>query len=409
MKGTSVTDVLPLFHELQDTLNEEVLERRQEIHTAVLSLLGSKHHFQLGPPGTAKSYLIGRLVKRLGEITREDYFHWLLTQYTTPEELYGGPDLMLLSETGKYKRVTERKLPRATIVFLDEIFKGNSSILNANLTAMNEREFENMEDDPGIPLVSLFAASNELPAGEDLWALWDRLHFRHEIKPLQEGSNFYRMISHPADPDPRPILTLADIATAQIGVNSVEVPADIYEAIKHLRDDLHKEGIEPTERRWVEAIGIVRAEAYFNGRDIADTEDVRPLMHVLWNDLEEIPKVKKTVLELANPIDKAASDLLDRLQSVSQELADIIADGDDNQRAIARQSVETQKKLAKCNQTRKMLKKQEAESGKQSEYLAMVDDKFKLVVLQLAENGLGIDADRVRRRVADPDGLDELV
>ena len=63
-----------------------------------------------------------------------NYFQWLLTRFTTPEEIFGAVSLKAL-EQDDYRRVTSRKLPEAHIAFLDEIFKANSSILNSILDA----------------------------------------------------------------------------------------------------------------------------------------------------------------------------------------------------------------------------------------------------------------------------------
>ena len=87
------------------------------------------------------------------------YFQWLLTKFSTPEELFGAVSLRAL-ENDEYRRVTTRKLPEAHIAFLDEVFKANSAILNSLLTAMNERVFHNDGTPTQMPLVALFGASN---------------------------------------------------------------------------------------------------------------------------------------------------------------------------------------------------------------------------------------------------------
>lgn len=379
------------FDSLETILAHELQERTREVHTAVVAILSQKHHFQLGPPGTAKSLLVSRIAKRISGLGDEGYFHWLLTQYTTPEEIFGPPDIEKFKQ-GVYQRVTTRKLPRAYFVFLDEIFKGNSSILNANLTAMNERLFFNGELDPNIPLLSLFAASNELPESDELNALWDRLHFRHLIRPMQESSSFMRMLQQPMDPHPEAVLSLSEIQEAIGLVGQVTLPSDIFETIKQLRDTLKTEGVEPTDRRWMECMDIIRAEAFLNGRDVAEVEDMRPLMHVLWSQEREIKTVTKEVLDLANPIDREANDLLERIEELEQELKRVIADSD-NPKAIAKQAVEIHGKMQRAKARMDDLKERAAEDGRKSPVLDELHAKFVSVAKLLWNKGFGVEGD----------------
>lgn len=131
-----MSDLHDKFYRLEGTLQEEVLERDKEIHGALLAMLSRKHFFMIGVPGTAKSFLIRRLALRIDGFGDDGLFQWLLTRYTTPEEIFGPPDLSKLRE-GEYIRRTDNKLPRAKFAFLDEVFKASSSILNSLLTIAN--------------------------------------------------------------------------------------------------------------------------------------------------------------------------------------------------------------------------------------------------------------------------------
>jgi MoxR-like ATPase len=374
------------FQALEAALNTEVLERMEENHTAVLALLAKKHHFQIGPPGTAKSWLVNRIAIRIDGLPKDGYFHWLLTRHTTPDELYGVPNLPDLKR-GVYRRNVEGKLPRAHIVFLDEIFKGNSSILNANLTAMNERIFHNgPEDDPNIPLMTLYAASNEMPQGEELGALWDRLHFRHEIRPLHESSNFMRMLTATVEKQPEKLVSLQDIFQAHEEISRITVPMDVFETLKQLREDLMKVGVEATERRWNDCVPIVKAEAWVQGRESVDIDDLRPLMHVLWTNLDDQRAVKKAVLDLANPIDRDASELYDRILVLETTLSELIKTSKDDDKSMAKGAIEVHAKLAKAKKEVEKLEAKAVEAGRKSVYLPQAKDKIRQIAMSLMQD-----------------------
>lgn len=316
------------FKQLEADLNQELQERSVEIHTAILALLARKHHFQVGEPGVAKSLLVDRLSKRIDGLGDDGYFRWLLTNFTSPAELYGMPNPTLFKEEGVYKFNTAKKLPVAKIVFLDEIFKGSSSILNANLTAMNERMFFNHDDDPHIPLMSLFAASNESPENGNLSAIWDRLHFRHRVKSINNHGSFLGLLEKDFEKNPERTISYDEILEAQAAVQNVEVTEEIFETLYMLKKALEHESVYVTDRRWKECIDIIKAEAFLNGNAKAKDKDIRPLMHVLWNNEDDIMTVFREVLTQVSPIEKQASDILINLLKVEGELTDAIQSKD---------------------------------------------------------------------------------
>src|SRR5437879_13911090 len=110
---------------IREELKQMFLERNDLIDGALAALLSSHHLLIIGPPGTAKSMLADELCRR---IEGANYFQWLLTKFSTPEEIFGAVSLSGL-EHDDYRRVTSHKLPEAHIAFLGEIFKSNESIL----------------------------------------------------------------------------------------------------------------------------------------------------------------------------------------------------------------------------------------------------------------------------------------
>jgi len=385
------------FSTLAVEVSSEIHERSQEIHTAVLALLSNHHHFQLGPPGTAKSLLVDRIYRRIDGLADADYFRYLMAKTTAPEELFGGLDLLLYKETGIFKRRTERMLPEARIAFLDEIFKSSSAILNTLLTVMNEREFYNAGETFDVPLITVFAASNELPDGEELRALFDRLHFRHVVREIQETSNFVEMLSNPMVEIPERLVSLEDLYAAQKQVADVHVPMDVIEALKGLRGDLmHSDGgVKATDRRWKQCLPIIQAEAWLEGEDTAEVAHMRPLMHVLWEEQSFRKTVTKHVLALANPIDKVATELLEDLAVQSVALNKAIKDHVDNPKARAKVCVEVHTKLKRIKNRMSKLAAEAETVERESEQLDTLKGRFVQVGRVLMVDGFGVDSDTV--------------
>ena len=77
-----------------------------------------------------------------------------MTSQLKPQELFG-PLSMKGLENDEYVRQIDGYLPTAEVAFIDEIFKANSAILNALLTLLNERLFDNGNQRFSVPLLCL--------------------------------------------------------------------------------------------------------------------------------------------------------------------------------------------------------------------------------------------------------------
>src|ERR1700726_3650893 len=340
---------------IRDELNRAFLERSDLIDGALTALLSSNHVLVIGPPGTAKSMLSDELCQRL---EGADYFQWLLTKFSTPEEIFGAVSLKGL-EQDDYRRVTSHKLPEAHIAFLDEIFKSNSSILNALLTIINERLFHNGRERVRVPLITMFGASNELPDEEELTALYDRFMLRFTVDYISEEFRFLKMLEGTRSPA-RTMLSFAELDELRAMSRAVEVPGGVITAIAELRRELGRQQIVVSDRRWRNSLDVLRAHALLSGRTIVAEDDLGFLEHVLWKDPEEHPKVRDAIHRLVKGYEEQARELLIQ----SQELREYAERGWESDEMRSRAIVEAHSKIANILVRFDHLVREAAESGR---------------------------------------------
>jgi len=306
------------MQQIRNYLNQKFYERLDQVDAILASLLARQHCILIGPPGTAKSQMVRALCECIDGAT---YFQWLLTKFTTPEELFGPYSLQEL-EKGHYKRITSGKLPEAHIVFLDEVFKASSAILNTLLTAMQERIFFNDSQTIQMPLISLFGASNELPQGEELGALYDRFLVRLQVNYISDDSAFASLLTAPPPSNP-PTITLQELQDLQAQADSLPIPDTIIEAIIKIRRVLHKESIIASDRRWKQSLDVLKAYAFLNQKQEVDEETLMFLQHCLWSSPEQRKTIVKVIGSVAAPYEAKAVELYDMATEIYQDVINL--------------------------------------------------------------------------------------
>ena len=287
------------LEEIRQALNSKFFERENEVEGILVALLSRQHMLMIGPAGTAKSALSSELSKIIEGTT---YFQWLLTKFSTPEEVFGPLSLKDL-EQGVYQRITKTKMPEANIVFLDEIFKANSAILNSLLTLINERLFYNNGSPVQVPLMSVIGASNEYPEeDEGLDALFDRFLLRYEINPIVDETNFVSMLKAAGQTMQMPFMTMEELVHLQFLTDKVVIPDEVYKALSKIRVGLRDEGIRPSDRRFKQSLSVLQAKALINQRQVVQMEDITILENVLWEKVDQKDAVSYIIRNHAHDV-----------------------------------------------------------------------------------------------------------
>lgn len=293
--------------QLLAAINQGVYEKDTELSLSLLAALAGESVLLLGPPGVAKSMVARRLKSAFSGAKA---FEYLMSRFSTPDEIFGPISINRLKEFDKYERATEGYLPTASVVFLDEIWKAGPAIQNSLLTAINEKVFRNGDSEIRLPLKLLIAASNELPAhGEGLEALWDRFLLRIICTCVKDEDTFHRMLLDDSDkeinvPAHLPI-SEEEYAEWQKKIARIVLPPDILRYISTIRHRLKHlplgvdeaaRNVYVSDRRWKNIVQLLKASAFVNDRKEVIPADLLPLYHCLWNETDECEPVRQLVI-----------------------------------------------------------------------------------------------------------------
>lgn len=361
---------LEKLRKIRAELKARYLERDEVIDGAFCALLTGSHLLLVGPPGTAKSQLANDVCRR---IEGAHYFQWLLTKFTTPEELFGAVSLKGL-ENDEYRRVTAGKLPEAHIVFLDEIFKASSSILNTLLTVMNERIFYNGTEKTAIPLITLFGASNELPSEEDeLEALYDRFLLRYVVDYIKEDFRFLKMLNSDDGETGGLTITSSELESCAAGAREVAVPSNILKLISRIRKELAKKGIVPSDRRYKHSVSLLKARAYLEGRGSVSEEDLRLFENVLWREPGERAEIQSVIHQSLH----GYKDRLRELLIQAKELEGYSRREWENEEMLIKANIEAQTKLKHISSRLGELVEEYRERGKPTDEITQAREEIE--------------------------------
>ena len=356
-----------------EEVRAQVAERDELVEVIAIALLTRKNVFILGDTGQAKSYAINLF--RAG-ITGARQFERLMSKQTDEEVLFGRLDLSslipggvpaevleqdaryqgmrqaletrvnsaggsrsssysdLVEEMEQYRKalselhsaepcvITKGKIPDSHICFLDEIFKAPDGVLNALLTALNERRYTNEGKTIRIPTISFFSASNEIPNFNNpeekiLKPLYDRFELKVVTEYVEDRAARLAILKQKQTASsaqvPVSTISLAELEAMQADVRKVLVPDSVNELMDDVLCELRGKGVHISDRKYFGYAPIAQAKAWLKGRDSVEPADLLVLSAYLWTAPEERAVISST-------LERMCSDpLKDRLDSILAE------------------------------------------------------------------------------------------
>lgn len=310
-----------------------IIEEESEVHFERLStlrviwtsLLARQHVFLLGPPGTDKTRMLDSVCQ---SIDGAEFFEILANNQLGLEDFFGPIDMVRFSKDNIWEASIDGYLPTAHVALIDEVFKANGAILNPLLDVLVRFRYKHGARPIQLPLLMAAMAANEMPQDDSLGAFWDRRGPALLLDYIREESNVDKLLRLASgdlpqlDPTSRTTIPLADVQHAVLHeVPAIILPAEMREAVRNLKNSCEHPADGPkiivSDRRWFQAVRLLQASAYLEGREQVDDDDLDILQHFLWETPEMIPAVRKRVLQLSSPQVAEARELAELLDEWS--------------------------------------------------------------------------------------------
>ena len=312
---------MSIWTDIRQQLNEMFIAREDEIDSLLIGFLGAQNVLMLGKPGTGKTALADAFTTMVGM----NLFSHLMTKETSVSEIFGPYSIKKYKEEDRYTRIRKGTILEADVAFLDEIFKCNSATLNSLLNAMNEHVYREEGETRRIPLRMVIGASNEMPEGPELNAMYDRFAFKHEVRSLEQDQRIelQKILSNGKCARP---MASKDAIKNEIDLfweNSPKVVSpevmDLYWKISHELKFTH--GIEVSERKDIQIFYAMRLNACLNEREEVTIDDLDILQNTMWTRPDQRQKISDVVISVAKPGIVEIKKLMDSMMELKNRFA----------------------------------------------------------------------------------------
>lgn len=400
-QGPHITqDIQQRVAQIEVEMGTVIQERQDVIHGALVARVAQQHLLMLGPGGTGKSFLVRDLVSHISDAS---HFETALDETTDPAQVFGPPDIRAMVDDGKMRRVVTGMLPEATDAFVDEIFNGNSPVLHSLMPALNERVFHNNGMPSSIPLRSCYAGTNKLNSDADVAAFFDRLHIRYVVGYTRHRTSRTDMISQAIGRmaiNGRGTSTSLGATTTQVTVAELDqahqealgldVPQKVFELFLDVHEGLKGEGIEISDRRVVEGMAAVLANAWVRGHTTVQAYDLDILANMWWSTQDQIDASAKLIMGVVNPGEAAAIELTNELAKIQAEIRKAQNEKQDDTH-MRRIGIEVVRNTTKLIEDAKALMAKAAAAGTSTTRVEGVINQAETFKMKVGREVFGID------------------
>ena len=222
-------------------------------------------------------------------------------------------------------------------------------------------------------LFACFSASNEfLP--DELAKIWDRFTIRKYVSDIVDPENLKKLLTGESAlkvVGDKTTITLKEMLEAKEEVAKVKLPGDMIDMIMQVHSELATQGLRGSSRTWITLVGdvilttgekrssLIKASAWYNGRDSVEGQDLLVLKNCIWNEPSEQRKMERIISKIACPSNIAVLDFVDKAEETYNAV--LGSEANINTLVEARDKlmelVETLKGMKETDETRKGLRK----------------------------------------------------
>ncbi len=284
---------------LRGDVDDEFVQRGDNIDQVLLAMLAGQNLFWLSEPGTAKSLLWKRITMRIAEMRA---FGITFNRHTPPEAVMGPQSVQALMKD-QYVFKVDGFAPTAHGALFDELPRAAESTANSTLELINEGTYNQDGKKVQSELHFVVAAANsELLAEHDgLGAAWDRFTVRAVLDGVNDDGLLGLWDAEFDDNVAQPV-SWPQIMEIHASLRDIKIPDDVFDGAVDLRRHMIDEyGLRMSDRKWRLSKRTIQAHAWLAQRDIAAIADLACFAYILWDKPEQAGPVERQVAKLADP------------------------------------------------------------------------------------------------------------